>query len=386
MRIVHASKFYPPAPGGIETVVKELCDHTADDWDVRVVAANTEGATVTERQGRVTVTRAACVGRAHSVPLCPSLPLHLWRANADCVVLHEPNPIAGTALFTRVPAPRLIVWHHSDLLRPRWAPATYGRVQRALYRRAACVVVSSPILAAESPLVKQARRVAVVPFGVRVDRFRRLDERQLRLAESIRRRYASPRVLFVGRLVYYKGLDILIDALASVPGTLILAGEGPLDHELRERAAARAVLGRVHFLGRVADGDLPAYYHGADLFALPSTARTETFGVVQVEAMAAGLPVISTDLPTGVPWVNQDGVSGIVVPPGDANALAAALTRLTGDATLRAALGRNAAIRAESMFGLDTMIERFRAVVEDVVRTPAWARDAGPVRAGAQSQ
>jgi rhamnosyl/mannosyltransferase len=386
LKIVHASKFYPPVPGGIETIVKELCDHTADDWDVRVIAANTSGTTVTERQGGVTVTRAACLGRAHSVPLCPSLPFHLWRAHADCVVLHEPNPIAGTALFTRLPAPRLIVWHHSDLLRPQWAPATYGRVQQALYRRAACVVVSSPILAAASPLVKQARRVAIVPFGIRVDRFRQLDDRQLRLAEAIRRRYASPRVLFVGRLVYYKGLDVLIDALGDVPGTLILAGEGPLDHELRERAAARGVLGRVHFLGRIADDDLPAYYHGADLFALPSTARTETFGVVQVEAMAAGLPVISTDLPTGVPWVNQDGVSGIVVPPGDASALAAALTRLAGDAALRAALGRNASARAESVFGLATMIERFRAVVEDAVRTPAWARDAGPVRAGAQWQ
>jgi rhamnosyl/mannosyltransferase len=386
MTVVHAAKFYPPVPGGIETVVKDLCDRTADDWDVRVVAANTEGTTITERQGRVTVTRAACVGRAHSVPICPSLPLHLGRANADCVVLHEPNPIAGATLFTRVPAPRLIVWHHSDLLRPRWAPATYGRIQRALYRRASCVVVSSPVLAAESPLVKHARRIAVVPFGIRLERFRQLDQRQRQLAESIRRRYASPRVLFVGRLVYYKGLDVLIDAWGSAPGTLLLAGEGPLDRELRERAVARGLVDRIHFLGRIDDADLPAYYHGADLFALPSTARTETFGVVQVEAMAAGLPVISTHLPTGVPWVNQDGVSGIVVPPGDANALAAALARLAGDSTLRGALGRNAAIRAVSMFGLDTMVERFRAVVDEAVHTPAWAHEAGPVRAGAQPQ
>jgi rhamnosyl/mannosyltransferase len=384
MRIVHAAKFYPPVPGGIETVVKDLCDHTADDWDVRVVAAHTENATVTERQGRVTVTRAACLGRAHSVPICPSLPMHLWRANADCVVLQEPNPIAGTALFARVPAPRLIVWHHSDLLRPRWAPATYGRLQRVLYRRAACVVVSSPVLAAESPLVRQARRVAVVPFGIRVDRFKGLDDRQRQLAESIRRRYPSPRALFVGRLVYYKGLDILIDALTDAPGTLMLAGDGPLDAQLRERAVARGVLDRVHFLGRIADADLPAYYHGSDLFVLPSIARTETFGVVQVEAMAAGLPVISTNLPTGVPWVNQHGVSGLVVPAGDRRALTEALVRLANDGSLRATLAANAARRAEAMFNLDTMIDRFRAVVEDVVRMPAWERGVGPVRAGAQ--
>jgi len=99
MKIIHAAKFYPPASGGMETVVADLCDGTAGEWDVRVVAAHTARKTVTERMGAVDVVRAGMLGAAHSVPLCPSLPLHLWRSSADCVVLHEPNPVAGTALF-----------------------------------------------------------------------------------------------------------------------------------------------------------------------------------------------------------------------------------------------------------------------------------------------
>ena len=133
----------------METVLRDLCDGTAGEWNVQVVAANDRATTVRERCGEVDVVRVAAFGKAASVPLCPSLPLELWRRRADCVVLHEPNPIAGTALFLRTPAPRLVVWHHSDLVRPSWAPATYGRVQRALYRRADCVIVSSPALAAE---------------------------------------------------------------------------------------------------------------------------------------------------------------------------------------------------------------------------------------------
>ena len=102
-------------------------------------------------------------------------------------------------------------------MRPWWAPHTYGRVQRALYRRADCVIVSSPTLAAASPLVQHARRVAVIPFGIPLERYRQRDERQRGAGEPIRAAIPGPRVLFVGRLVYYKGLDVLIDAMAAAP-------------------------------------------------------------------------------------------------------------------------------------------------------------------------
>ena len=384
MRIVHAAKFYPPVPGGMETVVKDLCDGMADEYDVRVVGANTAASTITERCGKVSVTRVASLGKAHSVPLCPTLPLHLWRAAADCVVLHEPNPLAGTALFAHTPASRLIVWHHSDLLRPAWAPATYGRLQRALYQRADCVIVSSPPLAEASGLVRHARRVAVVPFGIRLERFSGLNERQRALADLLRRRYRGPRILFVGRFVYYKGLEVLVDAMVSTPGTLLLAGEGPLENEIRQRTAARGVADRTHLLGRVDDPDLPAYYDAADIVVLPSIAPTETFGVVQLEAMAAGRPVVSTNLPTGVPWVNQDDVSGRVVPPGDVPGLAAALTRLGLDDGLRRRLGAGGLSRARSMFSIERMVEAFKGVVDDVLTQAADQQADGPVRARVQ--
>jgi len=201
LKIVHAAKFYPPVPGGMETVVSDLCEGTAGDWDVRVVAANDASTTVRARRENVDVVRAGSLGVAHSVPLCPSYPFHLWKERADCIVLHEPNPLAGLALFLRTPATRLIVWHHADLLRPAWAPHTYGRVQAALYTRADCVIVSSPRLAGHSRLVQLARRVAVIPFGVDLERYRRLDEARRALAARIHAAARGPRILFVGRLV-----------------------------------------------------------------------------------------------------------------------------------------------------------------------------------------
>ena len=354
----------------METVIADLCRGTANAWDVRVVAAGERPRTVAERLDGVSVVRAGSLATVQSVPICPSFPYHLWRRQADCVVLHEPNPIAGAAVALRVPAKHLIVWHHSDLLRPWWAPHTYGHLQRAVYRRADCVIVSSRALADASPLVGAARSVAIVPFGIELNRFTAPDADLETRVQTLRGSGGGPRVLFVGRFVYYKGLDVLIDAVASCRGELWLVGDGPLEPALRQRAAARGIADRVRWFGRVDDEDLPAIYRAADLFVLPSVATTETFGVVQLEAMASGLPVVSTNLPTGVPWVNRDGVSGLVVPPGDVDGLAAAIRRLEDDVPLRRRLGENAVARARSEFSRERMVARFRDVVEQVVAFP----------------
>jgi rhamnosyl/mannosyltransferase len=127
---------------------------------------------------------------------------------------------------------------------------------------------------------------------------------------------------------------------------------------------------RVFFAGRVPDADLPSYYRACDVFVLPSIARTEAFGVVQIEAMASARPLVSTNLPTGVPWVNQDGVSGLVVAPGDARALTDALRRLLEDPDLRQRLGEGGRRRAQALFARERMVERFKSVIEMVVRGP----------------
>lgn len=370
LTVVHAAKFYPPARGGMERMLGGICDGTSNDWNVRVVAANDGRATRHEQLGGVDVVRAGAWASAHSVPLCPSMPAHLWSRRADCVVLHEPNPLAGSSLFLHTPAPRFVIWHHSDLVRPAWAPHTYGRIQRALYRRADCVIVSSPVLTAQSALVRCARRVAVIPFGVALEQYRRTDAaRRSRVAE-IRASAPGPHVLFVGRLVYYKGLEMAIQAMMRCPGTLTIVGTGPLEPSLREAARRGGVADRVRFVGNVPEDDLPAYYQACDLFVLPSIAVTEAFGIVQIEAMAAGAPVVSTNLPTGVPWVNQHDVTGLVVPPGDADALAHAMRALLEDDGRRERLGAQASDRADRLFSLERMVASFRSLIETTVRTP----------------
>jgi glycosyltransferase involved in cell wall biosynthesis len=165
-------------------------------------------------------------------------------------------------------------------------------------------------------------------------------------------------LLFVGLLRYYKGLEYLLQAMTSVHATLLIVGTGPLEEELQTMAQKLGLVGRVFFTGAVGEDLLPAYYQACDLFVLPASHRSEAFGVVQVEAMACGKPVVSTELGTGTSYVNLDGETGLVVPPRDPGALVQAIRRLLGDDRLRAEMGARARERAALEFSHEIMVDR----------------------------
>lgn len=159
-------------------------------------------------------------------------------------------------------------------------------------------------------------KVRVVPYGIDPAPFSATAETQESAAQA-RMAFGAPLTLFVGRLVPYKGVDVLLKALPHVPGSLVIVGDGPLRGDLETLAAQLGLGGRVHFVGSVSRSDLVALLHAADVLALPSVTPNEAFGLVQLEAHACGVPVVSTSLPTGVPFANLHGVTGLVVTPGD---------------------------------------------------------------------
>jgi glycosyltransferase involved in cell wall biosynthesis len=180
---------------------------------------------------------------------------------------------------------------------------------------------------------------------------------------------SEPLVLFVGRLVYYKGLDVLLEALRlTVRARLAIVGVGPLANRLVEQAAQLGVTDRVAFLGAVSAERLRAMYKRARFLVLPSVAPSEAFGMVQLEAMAAGRPVIATDLKSGVPYVNQHGVTGLIVPPCDSRALAAAMTTLIDNERHALALGQAAQRRVLAEFDVDKVVEAHVALYAGVLR------------------
>jgi rhamnosyl/mannosyltransferase len=376
LRVLHLGKFYPPVSGGMERVLQLVCDGEKSEVETSVLVAGTQPRTVRETIDDVRVTRAASLGMAGSVAVCPTLPLLLSRERADILVIHEPNPMALVAYALVNPACKVIVWFHSEVVRD---PLKYALFYKPWFvhamRRASRVIVASPPMMSAAQLRGFEDKAVVIPYGIDERRFSPSAHTQA-AAARLRRAHPGPLILFVGRLVPYKGLEVLLQAMVDVPATAVLVGDGPQRSRLETLATELGITSKVVFAGELAETDLMAWYHACDIFALPSVTRAEAFGVVQAEAMICGKPVVSTALPTGVPWVNRDGESGLVVPPGDSAALSSALRSLVEDPRLRLRLGAGARRRAEQEFIASRMVQRVVNLYRDVAADVVGAADA----------
>lgn len=368
IRVLHIGKFYPPARGGMERVLETLCQSVRGRVESSVLAFNTGRQTVREDVDGVAVTRVGTIGAAGSVPMAPSFALELRRARADVIVLHEPNPWALLSYAVARPRVPLAIWFHSEVVRPRLQYALfYHPLARAVYGRARRIIVSSPDLARHATaLAPYQDRVAVVPFGIDASHYAPTPDDAARAGELRAQSGSATRILYAGRMVPYKGVDVLLHALVGSPAVAVLVGDGPSKAGWMQLARELGLEGRVTFAGEVPQSELTALYHACDVFVLPSVTRAEAFGYVQLEAMACGKPVISTRLPSGVPWVNRHGETGLTVPPGDIGALQAAISRLLMDRSLRTRMGAAACLRVRSEFSIERMGNATAALYNEI--------------------
>ena len=238
------------------------------------------------------------------------------------------------------------------MLEPLYAP-----LRERLLRNAAAVVTSSPALAKAPELRAHRSKVRVVPYGI---------SPRLISGKPLRTRHDGTNLLFVGRLVYYKGVEFLLQATAITPDVrLTIVGEGPERGRLEEMTHLLGIANRVSFVGLIDDVALMAQYSTADVFVLPSVSRAEAFGMAMSEAMANGLPAISTALGTGTDWVNIDGVTGLVVAPRDAAALAGAIGMMN-NISYRHRLADAAYHRAQAELSFEHHISLIEGIYEAV--------------------
>ena len=334
MKILQIGKFYP-VMGGVEKVMFDIttglseagveCDMlcaTADDAPSRIIRLNPSGRIVC----RKTWTKKA------STTIAPSM-ISWLRRNAggyDIIHIHHPDPMAALALMISGYKGKVVLHWHSDILSQKLLLRFYRPIQDWLIKRADSIVGTSPVYLAESPYLQKVQgKTRCIPIGILPNRSGSGEVRR------IKNEYSGRRIIFsLGRLVEYKGFRYLIEAAKELDDSymILIGGEGPLREELERQITEAGVEGRVALLGKVPDEDLPSYYGACDIFCLSSVMKTEAFGIVQIEAMSEGRPLIATRIPaSGVSWVNEDGVSGINVPPRDGKAIAEAIKTITKD-------------------------------------------------------
>jgi rhamnosyl/mannosyltransferase len=373
LKVLHLGKFDGDV-GGIERYLRALLGGLPADIVAINLVANDVARTDEHRQYRYLTVRAASHGIIASVAVAPSMPLLARRLHRkhrfDIVHLHFPDPLGQlTAIMLPRSVKRVISWH-SDIIKQRTALAVYRPFLDAFVRDADAIIGATPQHFSSSQQMAPGKRGQlreVIPYGFDPEALGWSDAARATRARLAQERGRRPRIFTVGRHVYYKGFDVLIRALRSVDAELWIGGRGPLTESFRQAARDAGVADRVRFVGFIPDAELIAYYDACDVFCMPSTERAEQFGLVQLEAMHCGKPVVATRLGTGVEYVTLDEVTGLLVEPGSERALAQALNRLLGDPALRARLGEAGRRRVAEEFSVRQMADKTVALYRRLV-------------------
>jgi glycosyltransferase involved in cell wall biosynthesis len=371
--------------GGIERHMQLLCEGlTALNVGVTYLVAgdslSSKVSKVSTKLDSYDLVEAATFGTFFSTAASPmqiirALAMH--RKNPfDVVHLHLPNPLAHIAsLLLPKSIKRVITWH-SDIVKQKRLLSIYLPFLRRFVSTADAIIAATPAHFTSStqiPADYPANKCHVIPYG-RDFTDLALTPTTTQLYESLKVRAkemsTSGRIIFaLGRHVYYKGFDVLIEAMQGIDALLIVGGDGPLKAQLQQQSKQLGVAAKVAFTGPIPEAELAAYFNACDVFCLPSVEQSEAFGLVQLEAMACGKPVVCTQLNNGVNVVNQTGVTGLAVPVRDAKALAQALNMLLNDDALRSKLGQQAKTHAVNGYSLTAMSNSHVALYHTLLST-----------------
>ncbi len=372
MRVLQVYKDYYPVVGGIENTVRMLATEISRRPGFEMIVLTTSTGPRTERLtiDGVEVIKAGRQLTVASTPISWPLFAELGKLRPDITHLHFPYPW-GEIAYLLAGRGRMILTYHSDIIKQAGLLRFYEPFLWRLLDRAEVIVATSPNYVESSPYLRRvAGKCTIVPCAVDIERFERVDATKV---EGVRDRFGRPFVLFVGVFRYYKGLPYLIEAMKCVDARLVLVGQGPLESDLRALVAQFGLGEKVLFAGPVADEDLPSYYQAADVYVLPASQRSEALGMSPMEAMACGVPVVTTELGTGTSYVNLHGLTGLVVPPTDVVALAGAINRLLGDGELRRTMGEAGRQRVREVFAKEVVVDQ---MAELYLSVSAGARDA----------
>lgn len=354
-KVLQVNKYYSPDIGGVETVVKQYSEYlTQESYDVTVLAVSKDFClrTTSEEINGVKVVRCSSFGTFMSMPISLSFLFHYIILSLKCSVIHfhEPFPLASLTSLLYVLGvfrrKKIIVTWHSDIIKQKVFKSFVEIFQRLLLRRADIITTTSPNMITFSRLLSRySHKVTVLPLSIVPNVYNIQDDSY---------------ILYLGRLSYYKGIDVLLKAYSDSNKKLklILVGDG--DNSIVQLINEyKDILGnKLEFVNRfVTENEKWEYIRRCSFFVFPSVQPSEAFGIIQLEAMLCSKPVINTNLPTGVPYVSLDNVSGITVEPNNIDELRIAINKLSSDEDYRNRLGIGAKDRVYGNFTNDKVLE-----------------------------
>lgn len=365
MKILQVNKLYYPWIGGVEKIVQQIAEglNKKNNLEIEVLCCSSKGKRKVEKINEVKVWQSKSLGIIFSMPLSLDF-FRLFRKlskKVDLIDLHFPFPLADLAIFLFKPKTPIIIHYHCDIVKQKFFAFLLKPIIFQTLKKAKKIIVSNPNLIKNSPYLKRFQnKCQIISFGVDLNKFQKTTEQEIEI-QKIKEKYGNF-VLFVGRLIYYKGVKYLIEAMKDIKMNLVIIGCGPLEKSYKLQAISYKLQNRVFFLPEQKDKDLINFYHACEVFVLPSVFKSEAFGIVLIEAMACAKPVISTELGTGTSWNNQNGITGFIVPPRNSQALSLAIQKIINNKKLAQEMGQAAQERVLKCFTLEKMVEKTKGI------------------------
>ncbi len=359
MKILQINKLYYPTIGGIETVVKDIAEglNGKDDITIDILACQRKGQRQEEIINGIKVYRSASFGKVLGMPLSFDFFKLFFeiKNNYDIFIIHFPFPLS-TFLIPFIPKEKIIIYYHSDIIKQKISKIPFIPFINFSLRKAKKILVSgNNIIHSSSLLKKYKSKCEIIPFGIDLD-FTKEDYSQ---AEKINKQYAPNKlILSIGRLVYYKGFDYAIKSMNDVNAILIIIGQGPEEKKLRKLIYKLKLTKKIFIIPPQVS--LIPYLLAADVFLFPSTERSEAFGIVQIEAMAASLPIINTYLNTAVEEVSLNEISGITIEPKNSQAIAVAINKIISNDQIRINYANSARKRYKELFTKEIFLNKIK--------------------------
>lgn len=373
MRILQVNKFYYPITGGIEKTVQQISEGLSKEHSVKVLVCQPKGKGKFERINGVPVYKTGSFGTYFSVPISLSF-LFKFRElskNSNIIQLHMPFPMSDIACLLSNYKGKVVIWWHSDIVRQKKLFLLYKPLMNKLLKRAdAIIVATEEQIIHSNSLGNYREKCVIIPFGVNKRFEKESDDFFMRTKKNDASIEKITTFLFVGRLVYYKGCMVLIDAFKKVKNAqLIIIGDGPLKKELYNRIKKYDLQNKVHIYSNISDKQLPYYFKKCDVFVLPSIEKSEAFGLVQLEAMSYAKPVINTNLKTGVPTVSIHKKTGLTVEPNNIKQLTEAMNWMSCHPYEREILGKNAKVRVKNFYQEEEMLRKIEQLYAKLLKS-----------------
>ncbi|MFV8226336.1 glycosyltransferase [Christiangramia aquimixticola] len=372
MKILHVGKYYPPFFGGIEKVNFDLVESlNKKGISTDVICFNHEKGSKLEK-GEYVIYREGTLIEKFSTPISISFynQLRKIQKNYDIIHVHLPNPVAAIALQLSRFKGKLVLHWHSDIINQKLLKKVYIPFQELLLHRADKIIVTTSTYLFGSQDLKPFRnKCEIIPIGI--DRNEFIDNLEFRA--ELNNRFQGKKVVFsLGRLIYYKGFEYLINAALDLPSdyVVLIGGVGELEEGLQKLIKKNNLEGKVILLGKLPFDQIGEYYRRADLFCLASNERSEAFGVVLIEAMSFGCPIVTTAIEgSGVTWVNKNNETGLVVAPNSSKALAQGIIKILSNEILRTEMSKNSLNRYEDLFHKEKMTELTTSLYKNILES-----------------